>query len=154
MNFIKFIPLYFLLLSNFSHAEEVASKFSNDFCLDGRCTKAREVVAKAVSPAILGAVVCKNYDSVRSVISIYNNNFNSQINAMVVGKQANELMNGKSSLPDLSKHGCVFVKSGELMMWNDWWTPTIVRVKLSNGKVFEGVTDPSMIQVVKTEPKD
>jgi TPR repeat protein len=114
-------------------------------------TQAEQVVTAQVSdPSIPGAIVCRDYDSVRLMIRLYRNSMEENLRASIIGAERERMLHGApSSTPNLKRFGCVLLPSGTPMKWDGQWMPAIVTVKLSNGKTLRGVTDPSMIRVSK-----
>ncbi len=108
------------------------------------------VTAKIGVPSVPGAIVCQDYDTVSLMMQLYKHSANENLVASIMGEERYRLMHGTPpSVPNVEKFGCFLVPPGTSMMWESDRLPAVVTVKLSNGKIFRGVTNPSMIKTGK-----
>ena len=93
-----------------------------------------------------GAIICNDYDTLKTVIYLYQNYAESQLRVYVLGEERELLMHGKTQPPNIENFGCNFFANGTSMMWNGEWMPALVSAKLPNGKIIKGVTEATMFK--------
>lgn len=109
------------------------------------------VSAQSRDPSVPGAVICKDYDSVKYSIRFFRIEMESQMRAQFMGGRQEKLLHGEmpESSTILKKYGCYLLQPETRMLWSGSYNPPEVIFRKSNGNVLIGVTDPSMIKVDK-----
>lgn len=114
---------------------------SDDPCEGHQC-----VTAKIGHPLVPGAIVCRDYDTVTLMIERYKASWEDNFRASVIGPENEKLMHGAPRTPPaLARFDCILLPPGTPMKWDGNWMPAIVTIKLTDGTIRSGVTDPSMI---------
>jgi hypothetical protein len=120
----------------------------DDLCGDHKCTEKDAVTAKIGMPVVPGAIICRDHDTVMLMMDRYKVSWEENFTASVIGvEKAKQWHGAPAQPPNVEQFGCVIVPPGTPMMWSGSWMPPVVIVKLSDGRTFKGVTNPSMIQV-------
>ena len=104
----------------------------------------KQVIAKAI-PAVPGAVICPDYNTVSLMIWWYRTHWQDNVQDTVTKGQSRLIRGEPISKPPLARYGCALAPAGTPMTLEGGNAVPVVTATLPDGSRVRGVTDPGLI---------